>query len=521
MVFRVPDAKHFTDQGKKPGAVFHELTCKGCDEYFGSLTPPQDNVTTFPNRSRSLSHHVRRCPHHAARLLRVAAAGGEPPGPADASASCGSVSPGTAASASTAATPAAGSADAASPANAETTAGAVTPTGGRGTPTSSAATHSRGGTRPSTGVRRSQITSYIDSGYTEEQQALVRKRALQWMCANHLPFDIFTQPSTQRLFESVRTCSVPLVKSFTPRAMSEKYLQRQALETRAKALPEVKRLRDEGCAVGLRIDAWESTAHREIVGVMVGTGITWFAYEDALGTGSGNVGNDEAYHGIATAKKLESAIMNVSTELTLPVSCVCTDEAGEMSRAKKILSLRWPAMYFLKCYAHQVNRLARDVLVYGVFARVTGVISRMLTTISRSKVWRNRLRNIAKQIYGTEHTLIQPTTNRWNSFQASFAQLLRLRSAIQSMLIRHRDERTRDMEEMHTEGHVLWPALERAEGTLRPVAKASMVMQREDNSLADVVHIYGMVCIMIGKKLIVRPTPKPTRAPPVYPEAMD
>eukprot|EP00918_Siedleckia_nematoides_P057127 GHVU01124615.1.p1 GENE.GHVU01124615.1~~GHVU01124615.1.p1 ORF type:complete len:836 (-),score=89.16 GHVU01124615.1:4-2511(-) len=491
MVFRLPEAVHFTDHGKAPDATFHKMTCKGCDELYASRTPPEINPKFFPNRGRSLAFHLSKCEHHAARLLRLAAA------------SSGATTPLAAAAASASSTSGPSSAATTTLAAATATASASTasgPSSGATTPAASSSTAVSASTgRRSGGQRQSLISTFVDKGFTQQEAAVVKRRALQWMCSNNLPFNIFTHPSTHRLFEAVRVTSVPLIQSFTPRAMSETYLRNEALAAREQVLPEVKKLEDEGCAVGLRVDGWESCAHRDITGVMVGSGSAWFAYEDALGTGTGNVGEEDAFHGIATAAKLEAVFLHVAATLLLAVCCLCTDEAGEMSRAKKILALRWPAMYFLKCYAHQVNRLARDVLMDDVFKRVTAVISAIVTNVSNSKIWRNRLRKLTREMYGKEHSLVTPTENRWNSYQACFAMMLRLKSAIQTMFIRFRPELTSAMEEMRAEGHLLWPALEQAEASLRPVAKASMVMQRENNSLADVVNVYGMVLMELSR----------------------
>ena len=38
-----------------------------------------------------------------------------------------------------------------------------------------------------------------------------------------------------------------------------------------------------------------------------------------------------------------------------------TDDAGQYQRAKRTLLLRFPHMYFGKCYAHQVTLIVKDV----------------------------------------------------------------------------------------------------------------------------------------------------------------
>ena len=65
--------------------------------------------------------------------------------------------------------------------------------------------------------------------------------------------------------------------------------------------------------------------------------------------------------------------LRCSQDLGLLISCVVTDDAGQCQRAKRIIALHFPHMYFGKCYAHQVNLIEKDVfkVVHGdLVARV-------------------------------------------------------------------------------------------------------------------------------------------------------
>ena len=51
---------------------------------------------------------------------------------------------------------------------------------------------------------------------------------------------------------------------------------------------------------------------------------------------------------------LEGAIRTVREEYSAFLVAVVTDASGECRKARRILSLKYPEIVFLDCYAHQV-----------------------------------------------------------------------------------------------------------------------------------------------------------------------
>ncbi len=73
----------------------------------------------------------------------------------------------------------------------------------------------------------------------------------------------------------------------------------------------------------------------------------WFARDEALG--KGKVITDDHHDGVATAAQIERAFKKRELDFGIAFSGVTIDEAGQCARAKRILSLRYPHMYFGKC----------------------------------------------------------------------------------------------------------------------------------------------------------------------------
>ncbi|GLE07175.1 hypothetical protein PINS_up017150 [Pythium insidiosum] len=67
------------------------------------------------------------------------------------------------------------------------------------------------------------------------------------------------------------------------------------------------------------------------------------------------------HDGIALTKIMDRVIENVRTKELQPGSCV-TDNAGVCEKIRGLLIKRHPDMVFLKCFAHDINNLVKDVL---------------------------------------------------------------------------------------------------------------------------------------------------------------
>ena len=104
----------------------------------------------------------------------------------------------------------------------------------------------------------------------------------------------------------------------------------------------------KGAKLGISVDGYQTIGRKHFTGIMLHAGGETVPFEKIL------EGGDE-HHGIAVAQELEEAIGLVEASTGLLVGSVCTDDAGQCGRARRILALRFRAIVFTKCFAHQVS----------------------------------------------------------------------------------------------------------------------------------------------------------------------
>ncbi|KAL3664105.1 hypothetical protein V7S43_010989 [Phytophthora oleae] len=92
--------------------------------------------------------------------------------------------------------------------------------------------------------------------------------------------------------------------------------------------------------------------------------------------------------------------------------------------------------------------------------------------------------------YGDSFAVFTLCETRWNSMQACFVSLLRVRGALEDMAFTYRN--SPDLtDKIHVLGDVeFWTKLETAEIIVRPLCTASFRLQRDENTVADVAVSY-------------------------------
>lgn len=79
---------------------------------------------------------------------------------------------------------------------------------------------------------------------------------------------------------------------------------------------------------------------------------------------------------------------------------------------------------------------------------------------------------------------------RWNSIQDCFASLLRVKTSLQQFEIRYHTYKDLPSAVKVFGLETFWTSLEEAEKTIRPLCNASYILQRDENTLVDVVLCY-------------------------------
>ena len=124
-----------------------------------------------------------------------------------------------------------------------------------------------------------------------------------------------------------------------------------------------------------------------------------------------------------------------------------------------------------------------------------GVVQRakdLVNTYNKStSKWLVRLNTESKNLYGTSLALLRIVDVRWNSTQACFASILRIRSALKLVEVKYSTDA--DFPDQLRIETGLFESLIEAEQSICPLVLASMLMQRDSNTLADVVNMFGIL----------------------------
>lgn len=128
------------------------------------------------------------------------------------------------------------------------------------------------------------------------------------------------------------------------------------------------------------------------------------------------------HHGIAVARSLEKTIVKILFKLKLPLACVCTDDAGQYGRARRILQLRWPSIIFIPCFAHQANLIVGKLL-RSSFSDIIRKAATLVKFFNRSSsCWLLRLQKEMKSLYGSTWALLYMGKTRWNRYTHAYAR---------------------------------------------------------------------------------------------------
>lgn len=323
---------------------------------------------------------------------------------------------------------------------------------------------------------------YVCPPFSPKQVDKFQELCLQLTADLNLPFHWIEKQSAKRFVEFLNPVAVEHMPG--RKLLSSDILDRFSHCSDAAVKEKLLRQQKRGGRVNLITDAWENSARRHVLGAMFSLfGVIW-----TYGVSECTIRQD----GLAVAEAIEDIIMK-SICNGWEIGAVITDNAGQCARARRILSLRWPQIVFLFCFAHQVNLLVKDVLrrAFGVVAAEAAAI---INTLSRStSKWLPSLRSYMSKLYGKQYGIYRIADTRWNSAQSSFASLLRVRTAVKVFIITHKSEPGFPSSFLPAESEEFWTHLAAAEEAIRPLTYASFLLQSDDCNLADVVDVFGRI----------------------------
>jgi hypothetical protein len=328
---------------------------------------------------------------------------------------------------------------------------------------------------------------YLDRDFTPAQRHAFHILLLEFVADAALPFNIYERETFQAIIRYVRSAVVGSIPS--GKVMSGVLLVQRARLGVDETLPKMAALVKAGACLSYISDGWENISKDHVegnyissfilpynhfylksqfIGTILKLGELWFCVSGAHG--KGNVSDEDNHDVLSTAEMMEKGIIYCEKEYCLPVSCVCTDQAGQCGMAKRILALRYPSKAFTKCFAHQVSLIVKHVLRIDIFQQTASIASDLVSFFRNSpSKWMIRLNREMMEMYGKRVKLQRLMEVRWNSVQVCFASLLQVRSAIMTVIARYSQEwpsRLRLNEST-------WQAIEDAEKTIRPLCVLS------------------------------------------------
>ncbi|KAG2939338.1 hypothetical protein PC110_g2487 [Phytophthora cactorum] len=193
------------------------------------------------------------------------------------------------------------------------------------------------------------------------------KRLLEFQADNCLPDSFIERPSTLRFIENINADAVDHLPA--RKTMGGPMLTKYAAEVTA-----------------------EEDEHLALFGAVTTIGL---------------FPTDSSHDGFTLARQLET-IMIDAEDNGWNIGAVVTDDAGQCSRARRILALRWPNVVFLKCFAHDVNNLVKSILRSSAFRLVTSQAQKAVKTLNTSSAkWLKRAQEMMIQTYAVLRDLYE------------------------------------------------------------------------------------------------------------------
>ena len=258
----------------------------------------------------------------------------------------------------------------------------------------------------------------VPRGLTAAEIPTFQKLCLNLVVDTHNPFTFPKEPSFAEVCEFLRPGSSDFLPSRF--VVSGRLLNQAAEEAQRADDYFIQKAKERGYLRAIAIDGWKDQSKLHVEGIVNLYGAESYLEPSEI--------SGSEHHGIAVAKMLENMYLTREDDLW----SIVTDEAGQCSRAKRIVNRRFPHFLLNKCWAHQVNLMVNALLSLPEFAGVTDQACKIATTLNTSSSkWAVRFYDVVDQIYVKNTTLriLTMGQTRWNSAQAMFGSQLRVMTA--------------------------------------------------------------------------------------------
>jgi len=244
-------------------------------------------------------------------------------------------------------------------------------------------------------------------------------------------------------------------------------------------------LQRRGVTCGMATDGWMAIDRAHVDGWMLcAAGAVAFLAQTAAGT---------THDGLSIARSIENMIAQAAAA-GFPLGSICTDDAAQCDRARRILELRHSTLVFTRCQAHQFNLYLKDILKCEAWATaMTKACAAAAALIASSNKWLARLQEIMVVMYGRVLAIMAITDTQWNSSQKGLASQLHIRAACKRLADDYKDDPQFPSACAIYAESSFWCDVEAAEMASRPLVEASFMMQKDATTLADVINSLGHV----------------------------
>jgi len=326
------------------------------------------------------------------------------------------------------------------------------------------------------------LESFFSRDLSAAEKGELDKRLLRLVADRRLPFSFVESQAFINLVSLLRQSAVSRLPS--RRQLGGPILDAAAADAKTKSRHAVRTLLRGSARATLMLDGYKTANNTHILGAVIGIGAERHILD----------AEEEGYqhHGVAAASEMASVIDKLEADGDLPIGCVCTDDAGQCGRARRILALRYPKLVFLRCLAHQVNLLMKHVLQDSSLRPTSeAAVSAASLLVRSSAKLLPQARASMHRLYGISLAILSVCETRWSSLQMCMASLLRVRGALRCLVAELGSAAPDALLPLNSDE--FWRELAAAEWVIRPIAHASFLLERDDTTLADAFGIYGSV----------------------------
>lgn len=195
------------------------------------------------------------------------------------------------------------------------------------------------------------ISEFLDKPLDTDETDKFHTLLIEFLVDGRLPFNLVERNSFHRLVAHLRPSALAVLPGRTK--VRENLLVNHAKAAEASMDTAIQLSLSNGHWAGVLVDSFQNISKTHVDGVVLRTGNSTYPL-DSKESGS-------SHDGLSIARDWEELLQELKEKYER-FSYLCSDDAGQCARARRILALRWPHYVFIRCWAHQVNLMVMSLL---------------------------------------------------------------------------------------------------------------------------------------------------------------